>query len=280
MTLKDEGMEQRDTVEEAFKDAQTLLATLRRQKWPEQYEAINNLALSPNPLADTVLFHLLDLRASEVREAALEALSVRSEVLGRIAARAMLDDTDSLVRNAAAEILGQIGSRQDMRRLSHALKVMDKDWVTRATAADSLGRVGGKTAQPALLHAMTHDPDSVVRWDAAFALCYAKRDEVVPDLEQALSAEKQEQTQVGLLGALYALGPGEYLSTLLKLLHSEDSSVRHAVINSLKEIVRPADNEQAIQAIRDMLQHEANPGLRIDGAKAVDEIAGVAADGM
>ena len=135
-------METGNTVEEAHEEAQALLAAFRKQKWPEQAEAIRSLALSSNPLADTVLFHLLDLRSPDVREAALQALAVRSEVLGRAAARAMLDDTSSFVRNAAAELLGQIGSRQNVRRLSHALESVGKDWVTRATVADSLGMVG------------------------------------------------------------------------------------------------------------------------------------------
>ena len=50
--------------------------------------------------------------------------------------------------------------------------------------------------------------------------------------------------------------------------------MRYAVINSLREIIRPGDKEQALQAIRDILQDENNPGLRIHASKTVDELSG------
>src|SRR5579871_6469077 len=186
-------MDTRDDVDEAHEEAQAILAAIRKQKWPQPAEAIHHLATSPNPLADTVLFHLLDFRSPQVREAALKSLAERSEVLGRIAARALLEDANHLVRNAAAEVLGQVGTQQDVRRLRHAL--LDDHWVTRSTAADSLGAVGGKAAHPALKNAMTTDPHPVVRRDAAFALSYANQSAVVPDLEQALAGEREEQAQ-------------------------------------------------------------------------------------
>jgi HEAT repeat protein len=246
------------------------VAPLRRQKWPEQYEAIRVLAKSTDPLAEVVLLQLLELRAPEVREAAINALAERSEALGRMAARALLEDANPLVRDTAAAILGRTGSRQDVRRLLRALE--DSRWVNRATVADSLGQVGGKTVHRALLHAMTHDVHPVVRRDAAYALSYARHSEVVPSLEQALGVERAEQARVGLLSALVALGRRERLPALLALLASEDSSVRHAVINSLREIVRAEETAQAVHAIRAMLEHEENPGLRTDAAQAIEKI--------
>lgn len=255
-------------------EVQAGLDAIRKQKWPQQYESIRHLIGSLSPSADLILLTLLDSRAPHVREAALKALAERSEVLGRIAARAALEDTCDLVRNASAEILGEVGTRQDVRRLTHALQ--DADWVVRASAADSLGRIGGKAALPVLKKATTQDANPIVRRDAAFALSYAGQEAVVPDLEQALAQETQEQAKVGLLGALYVLGRQERLPALLGLLQSEDSSVRHAVINSLSEIVRPENKEQAIQAVHDMLKHESNPGLKIDAQKAIEILSSAA----
>lgn len=174
-------MKNRDVIDQATREAKDAVAKIRKQKWPEQHAAIGALEKSADLLADMVLFQLLDLRSSEVREAALEALATRNETFGRIAARAMLEDANFLVRNAAAEILGQTGSRQDVRRLRRALP--DDQWVMRATVVDSLERVGGKAVHPLLNHAMLHDPHPVVRRDAAFALSYAQSLEVVPNLE-------------------------------------------------------------------------------------------------
>jgi len=257
---------------EAAKEIRDRFARIRRQKWPEQYEAIEALAKSADPLAEFVLFRLMDVRAPEVREAAMKALVTRSEALGRTAARALLEDTNWCVRNAAAEILGEMGNRQDVRRLRRALS--DEEWVMRATVADSLGQIGGTTVRPELLRTLQRDPHPVVRRDAAYALTYARSREVLPYLESALAAEKAEQARVGLLSALTALGQRERLSELLMLLDSEDASVRWAVINSLPEIVRLEDREQAVHAIRTMLQHEENPGLQTDAPLAIEKIYG------
>ncbi len=251
-------------------DVKATLAVLRRQKWPQQYEAIQTLTTSADASADIILLHLLDSRTARVREAALNALGERSAALGRVAARVLLDDPDACARYAAAELLGRIGFKQDIRRLRHALS--DKSWVMRATVADSLGRIGGTSVHPQLKTAMLNDPHSVVRRDAAFALSYAGRGDVVPDLERALTAEKGEQAQADMSAALYALGRAEYLTPLLAHLHSEASSVRYATINSLREITRPDDKEQVVQAIRDMLAREENPGLLTDGATIAEEL--------
>lgn len=244
---------------------------MRKQKWPQQHAAIQTLTASADASADIILLHLLDSRTPRVREAALNALRERSPALGRIAARVLLDDPDDCARIAAAELLGQIGLRQDVRRLRYALD--DTSWVMRATVADSLGRIGGTSVHPQLKTAMLNDPHCVVRRDAAFALGYAGCSDVVPDLERALAAEMAEQAQAGMSGALYALGRAEYLASLLAHLHSENSTVRHATLHSLQEITRLNDKEQVVQAIRDMLMREENPGLRTDAARIAEELS-------
>jgi HEAT repeat protein len=265
-------MDSQDAFDQARIEVKNRLANLRKQTWLEQLEAIEALTNSADPLADVVLFQLLDLRTPEVRGAAMRALATRSEALGRIAARALLGDTNAVVRDEAATILGEMGSRLDVRRLRQALT--DDYWVLRATVADSLGQIGGKAVHPALLHAMTHDPHPVVRRDAAFALTYARSSAVVPDLERAAATEKAEQARIGLLSALVALGRGERLPELLALLESEDCAVRHATINYLRESVGPEEREQAVHAIRAMIEHEENPGVKIDATLVLNEISG------
>lgn len=264
-------MKERDTMKKAQREAGATLAVLRKAKWTEQYEMIEALKSHPNPFMDTVLLQLLDWRTPNVREAAMEALLVRNEALGRVAARALLGDPNGCARNAAAEILGEFGKQQDIHRLRRALT--GDEWVMRATVADSLGQIGGKSAHSILQHTLEHDPNPVVRRDTAYALSYAQSSKMIPVLEQALAGEKEEQARVGLLHGLVALGQRERLSELLAMLKSEDSSVRYATINSIREDVRPEDRKQIVQAIRAMLETEENPGLKSDATTVVEEIS-------
>lgn len=254
-------------------EVKSALAAIRKEKFPQRYDKISDLAESSSSSTDTVLLHLLGDQSPGVRETAMEILAERNEVLGRIAARAALDDSSSLVRDRAATILGEIGNGLDVRRLTHTLQ--DSDWVVRATAADSLGSIGVTAALPILKKAMVKDAHPVVRRDAAFALSYSHQENVIPDLEQALPEEAEEQAKIGILSALYALGQRGRLPALLELLQSEDSTVRHAVINSLTDIVRPDDQNQAVQAIRDLVAHESNRGVRIDAEKAAEHLLGL-----
>ena len=246
------------------------LARIRRQEWREQCDTIRNLAEGTSASADVVLLHLLDHRSPLVREESLKALFRRSKALVRLAARAVLDDANSLVRNAAAEVLGAVGTRPDGSRLTRALR--DADWVVRASAAASLGYVGGKSAHPALKEAMRRDPHPVVRRDAAFALSYAREQEVVPDLEQALAEETEEQARVGLLSALYVLGQRQRLPALLAFLRSGAPAVRRNVVNWVPQLVLSEDRGQAAQALDDLLLVEDNPGLRTDAGSARERL--------
>ncbi len=54
---------------------------------------------------------------------------------------------------------------------------------------------------------------------------------------------------------------------------SEDSQMRHVVINALREVIGPMEREQALHAIRTMLEIEENPGVRETARHALDEIS-------
>lgn len=264
-------MKEADTLEAAQGEAKATLAALRKATWPEQYAMIEALKNHPNPFMDTVLLQLLDWRTSNVREAAMGALLIRNEAFGRVAARALLGDPNWCARNAAAEILGEVGKQQDVQRLRRALA--DEEWVMRATVADSLGKIGSKSVQAALQDTLERDSNPVVRRDTAYALSYAQRREMIPVLEQALAKENAEQARIGLLQGLMALGQRERLPELLAMLKSEDSQVRYATVNALREDGRAEEKEQIVQAIRAMLEQEEHPGLKVDAEKVIEEIA-------
>jgi len=263
--------QQNQVLKEAVKEVRDSFANIRKQEWPDQLAAIEALAKSADPLAEVVLFQLLDVRKPEVRSTAMNALADRSEALGRTAARALLEDTNAVVRDEAATILGVFGNRQDVRRLRRAL--LDEYWVMRATVADSLGQIGGKAAHPLLLHTLRHDPHPVVRRDTAYALTYARSPEVVPQLEKALDTEQVEQARQGLLSALVRLGQRERLPELLALLTSEDCTVRHATINILPDCIDIADRALAIATLRTALETEEYPGIKGDGERTIEKIS-------
>lgn len=256
---------------EVDREVRTTLATIRKQGWPEQYAALQELSESRSPAAERILLRLLDDRSSNVREQTMVALRERDPILGRIAARSLLSDPNDCVRNSAVETLGTCGGRPDIRRLKQALQ--DTDWVVRASAASSLGTIGGKAAHPVLIKAMREDPDPVVRRDAAAALGYAGEASVLPDLMRAQVEETEEQAQVGLLSALYELGQTAYLPSYLALLKSEDDFVRYATVNSMEDLIRSEDCKTVVQAIREMVIHESNPGLRSDATRIADTLA-------
>ena len=71
------------------------------------------------------------------------------------------------VRQAAAEALGRIGSKEAVPHLIEALK--DEDWNVRFKAAEALGEIGSKEAAPHLIEALK-DENLNVRKAAAEAL--------------------------------------------------------------------------------------------------------------
>jgi len=249
---------------------QASLQNIKRLNRQDQRDAILRLGDDPSDCADLVLINLLDNTDPNIREQAMEVLCDRSNTFGRIAARALLEDSCTYVRNRAADVLGLVGKRLDAHRLRLSLR--DSDWVVRASAADSLGRIGGKAAHPALVKGLKLDVNPVVRRDAAYALSHARDKRMVPVLEAALSKEKSEQSRIGLFAGLYALGQHDRLSDLLGLLRSGDDIVRHATVNQIEEVVLPADHNQAAQKLREMIAREDNPGVKSDAAELLEKL--------
>src|SRR5690348_17117446 len=105
---------------------QAALGQVYRGEWAEKLAGLDALAKNPSPAADVTLLRLLDHRHGQIRSLALSALAERSTSVARIAARAVLSDPDWSVRNEAAELLGKVGTRRDVRRLSDALR--DENW--------------------------------------------------------------------------------------------------------------------------------------------------------
>src|SRR5437867_2365954 len=108
----------------------TQLAAIRRRGVSDRIDAINGLEDKGDPLAGILILHLLDDPSSWVRRRATRALYKIGGTMARLAARLALHETESYVRDNAAESLGQIGRAWDVPRLVSAL--YDAEWTVRA----------------------------------------------------------------------------------------------------------------------------------------------------
>ncbi len=115
----------------------------------------------------------------EIGSDAGEAVSALAEALR---------DATTMIREAAVEALGMIGTRDAVLALGEALK--DEDVRTRSLAARALGAIGPKAedAAPALVEALK-DEDTETRCRAAKALGEIGAEDAVPAIAEALKDE-------------------------------------------------------------------------------------------
>lgn len=180
-----------------------LLAIKRLKSLKARLAEIQKLKLAADSSVDLLLLYLTDDSSRDVRQQALEVLTERGGPLCRIAARAALSDPWVLVRNTAAEALGEVGNKQDVPRLILALS--DKDWIVCASAASSLGSLGGSRARKALLDALERTSHPDIKRYVAVALADLGDPSVIPNLTKILETETRKQVQSGLFYALYLL---------------------------------------------------------------------------
>ena len=106
---------------------------------------------------------------ADVREAAAQALGrLWSESAVEALGRALLTDPSRAVRDAAARALGDIGGTEGVSALIAALR--DPRGSVRESAVAALGAIGGNVAFQALVEVSMADRDPWVRAEAAAAL--------------------------------------------------------------------------------------------------------------
>jgi hypothetical protein len=215
---------------------------------------------------------LLNDRDQDIRMRTLVALGELDHPLLALAVRASVTDRSLCVRQAAIELLGQVGTRQDGFRLKSALE--DPHWIVRSEAALSLSRTLGRAAINALMEAVTHDLHPVVRRDAALALARTGDKALSILLSERFDLERDPFAKAGLMIALYRLGQRERLFNIVEFMSHEDFIVRHNIVNSIADLplASEQDRNQLIAALRELARSEENPGVREDAAKALKAI--------
>jgi len=163
-----------------------------------------------------------------------------------------LEDEDSMIRTNAAEVLGEIGTKETVPVFVKALE--DKSWQVRTNAAEALGEIGpeAKEAVPALIEAL-RDEVHYVRLAAAEALSEIGSEEVVPALIEALEGDDSAIWR-GAAEALGKIGTKEAVSALIRALEDEVHYVRSYAAKALGEIGSEA--KEAVPALIEALEDE------------------------
>jgi len=210
----------------------------------ERIQQIESLIQEATPAATLRLLELTEDSVARVRLAAMHALP---ENLCRLAARARIQDSSSLVRDEAASLLGELGDRSDIGRLAVALK--DREWTVRSAAADSLGSIGGQSAVTALRFALESEKNRVVLRDITTALGRTGDKSAIPALRQTVTKAKDRTVLIAVMLALYKLGEKDMLPRAFDTLAaSTDSLLPEVVTNLVQWIGVDAEDEEYVTA--------------------------------
>ena len=187
------------------------------------------------------------------------------EVLGELIDA--LDDEEMVVRRAATNALGDIGSDAAVGAIVHRLKDEDKRvqvkaaWALRKCAQDAL------VAVPALITAL-QDEDRDVRRHVVGALLSVGDDRAVPALVAALSdtAQKVRRPAAVTLGRM---GDGRAVPALIDALKDKAQKVRRAAAVALGRIGAPEAVAALQERVEDSAEHER---VRIAAQAAIRRI--------
>ncbi|GCL46434.1 HEAT repeat domain-containing protein [Microcystis aeruginosa] len=209
---------------------------------------------------------------SDVREKAAEALGkIGSEtaIPGLLKA---LEDSDSDVREKAAEALGKIGSETAIAGLLKALK--DSDKYVRGNASEALGKIGSETAIAGLLKAL-EDSDEYVRRNVVKALVEIDSASTIDALIEALE-DPDDDVRWNAAEALGNIGSEAAIDGLIKALEDPDDNVRWRAAEALGKIGLEAAIDGLIKALED-----SDYDVRGNAAEALGKIGSEAAiDGL
>lgn len=186
-----------------------------------------------------------------VRQLACKGLRVLADARAVAALSHMvLEDEESLVRDAAAEALGNIGGHAVVTPLIEALRDPDED--VRATAAHQLGALQDPQAIDPLSNILRSDPNVMVRSSAIQAF----RD-MACGVEQIIAAlqDNSPDVRAAAAGALEDFQDSRSFAPLITALDDPDTDVRYIAADTLSEIRSFDTDDPAVTAkIRHLLQ--------------------------
>lgn len=161
-------------------------------------------------------------------------------------------DEDVYIRAVVAEALVESSDEKGEQILLRLTK--DHDWLVRADACDSLCISESVETYNLLKNIAKKDTSGRVRGYAILSLGdIANRihteNELIEFLEERLIKEKVQFTRINIYTTLYKLGRKKYLKNILSMLSSKKYQNRHAVVESLNEVVNDSNKEKIITAL-------------------------------
>ena len=195
--------------------------------------------------------------------------------------RAQLGNADPLIREAAAEVIGEIEDAMAAKDLVAALE--DSVFAVRQKAAWALGRIKAREAAHPLIP-LLQDRSPKVRFAAATALGEIGSAEAVPSLiammgkPGALNAfgasyEDPEDPRIGATGALRKIGDAQAVPATIDLLEDVSDLIRTEAVATLGALEDRRAVEPLIHALQDLspdVQSETTDALaRLGDARAL-----------
>lgn len=177
----------------------------------------------------------------------------------------VLKDTDSNVRQAATELLAQVGGEKSVEALLVALK--DQDRNVRQSATHALGRIGSKEAIEALIFAL-RDKTNPVRWYSAMVLGDVGGESALNALVLALE-DADRHLRKRATEALGRIGGGTAITALIAALRDKNNPERWQAAESLGRI----GGEKAVEALIDAWNDSEDPE-RWRSADALGRVGG------
>lgn len=165
---------------------------------------------------------------------ALGTLGVNDPATAGSALLRLLDDPEAIARSEAVDALGVLQYRPAIGPVK-SLLANDTEPLVRAAAAETLGDIGDSDVVPELDMALD-DPDAAVRGYAANSIGVLGAAQLIPELEDYARAETSMSVRAELYGALYRLGAARYLNMMLELLASADQDLAVNILNVLADL--------------------------------------------
>ncbi len=199
--------------------------------------------------------------AGALRDKSYRVRSHAVESLGRIGGREAvaattyaLRDSYEQVRLRAIENLGALGGEEAIAPLIGVLEG-NEDFVIKLCTIDSMWSLADPRFAPSL-KACLGDDEPLIRGHAAAALGRIGQPSTILILEALVANESSPQAQVGLHGALAAMGRHASLRNLAELLEHPDSQVRCAVAGTLSDIVRESNRLPLLRMLESAMERE------------------------
>ncbi|HTY99890.1 MAG TPA: HEAT repeat domain-containing protein, partial [Rhodocyclaceae bacterium] len=255
------------------------LAALKSASPLQRQQAAQTLAQHPSPAASAALIEALDDAQAQVREAVVDALCRQhpADSLGLLAARLhgehpgrrnaahgvlieigvrtpeilmqALEDPAAGVRQAAAEVLGNLRLPAAVEGLAARLCHPGETIAVRQAAAQALGRIGDRAATPALIAAAT-DEAAEIRLTAIQALGRLDDERAVQPLLDVMQRDLGNLHIV--IEALGNLGRPEAVAPLASLLAAQpqDQQLGATALEALVKIIIEPESRQSETSAR------------------------------